>query len=193
MEADSVLRLLFSANRLKRVPRTGWVMRGVPHAESVSDHTFGVAFTALLLAEMVAQPIDLAKVLTIALLHDLPEAVLGDVPLPAARHFPPRARRTAAEDVLKAILGTAPQVAQWHTWWREFEEQATVEARLVRDADRIDLLIQAHVYAETTGNRWLEEFWADAASDVFQFGASRALFEALSRLRKTRREQRDVA
>lgn len=193
MEADSALQLLLSANRLKRVPRAGWVMRGVPHAESVSDHTFGVAFISLLLAHMVDQPLDLAKVLAIALLHDLPEAVLGDVPLPAARYFPAHARRAAADDVLNDLLGTAPQVAQWHTWWREFEEQATVEARLVRDADRIDLLIQAHVYAETTGNRWLEEFWADSAPEVFQFGASRALFEALSRLHKTRREQRELA
>lgn len=183
MEADSALELLLAANQLKRVPRAGWVMRGVADAESVSDHTFGVAFVSLILAHMVEQSLDTAKVLTIALLHDLPEAVLGDIPNPASRYLPPHAKRGAEEQVLHALLQGAPQGEQWSTWWREYEDGTTLEARLVHDADRIDMLIQAYVYAQTTGNRWLDEFWAETTADTFELEESRSLFDALRRAR----------
>ena len=55
MDTHTTLQLLLDAHRLKRTPRTGWVMRGVPDAESVADHSYGVAFIALLLAEMVTR------------------------------------------------------------------------------------------------------------------------------------------
>lgn len=186
MEADSALQLLLSVNQLKRVPRTGWLMRGVASAESVSDHTFGVAFVALVLAHMLEQSVDVAKVLTIALLHDLPEGILGDIPAPASRHFPPAAKHAAEEQILRSLFDGFLGADEWREWWQEFEEQASVEARLVRDADRIDLLIQAFVYEETTGNCWLEEFWEETTADSFRLTASRALFEALSRFRGPR-------
>ncbi|MGD2178645.1 MAG: HD domain-containing protein, partial [Anaerolineae bacterium] len=112
MNPDSVLDLLLRANQLKRVPRAGWVMRGLADAESVSDHTFGVAFIALVLAHMTEQPIDVAKLLTIALLHDLPEAVLGDVPSPALGYLPSNVKRTAEAEVLTALLKELPRLVQ---------------------------------------------------------------------------------
>ncbi len=191
MEAGSALQLLLYGNQLKRIPRTGWVMRGVTDGESVSDHTFGVAFVSLVLAQLVERPVDTAKLLGIALLHDLPEAVLGDIPAPALRHFSPDIKRAAEEEVLRSLLAELPQRQQWRAWWREFEEQASVEAKLVRDADRLDMLIQAFVYEETTGNRWLREFWEETTRSSFEFEASRSVFEALRGARGrtgTRRE-----
>lgn len=183
MELDSALELLLRANQLKRIPRAGWVMRGVAEAESVADHTFGVAFIALTLAELVGQPLDEAKLLTIALLHDLPEAVLGDIPTPATRYFPPGAKSEAEFEVLSASLAGLPRAEQWRAWWRESEERASVEGRLVRDADRLDMLFQAYIYERTTGSGQLEEFWSsDEAS--FEFDASRRLYEAVKALRK---------
>jgi putative hydrolase of HD superfamily len=66
MDASPPLQLLLDAHRLKRIPRTGWVMHGVASAESVADHSFGVAFISLILAEMLNRPLDKAKLLTIA-------------------------------------------------------------------------------------------------------------------------------
>lgn len=179
MKADAALQLLLSANQLKRIPRTGWMMRGISDGESVSEHTCGVAFVCLVLADLVDRPVDRAKLLSMALLHDLPEAVLGDIPAPALRHLAPDVKREAEEDVLRLLLDELPQRERWYTWWRDLEERASTEARLVRDADRIDMLIQAFVYEETTGNRWLDEFWTETTPDTFEFDASRSLFEAL--------------
>jgi putative hydrolase of HD superfamily len=159
-------------------------MRGVSDAESVADHSFGVAFIALVLAQIVEHPVDTTKLLTIALLHDLPEAVLSDIPSPASDYLSRNAKTTAEHDVLSALLEEFPQHGQWQTWWREFEEQASIEGRLVRDADRLDMLLQAYVYEQATGNQWLREFWIEVSEDSFACAASRSLFDALCQARK---------
>jgi putative hydrolase of HD superfamily len=184
MDTSAALQLLLDAHRLKRMPRTGWLMRGVAGAESVADHSFGVAFISLILAEMVNQPLDKAKLLTIALLHDLPESVVGDLPTPAAAHFPPGAKRKAEIKALDKLLRKLPCAAHWQAWWQEFEDGISIEGQLVRDADRLDMLIQAHVYEQTTGNRWLEEFWPPPEESPFEFPAAQRLYEELRALRQ---------
>jgi putative hydrolase of HD superfamily len=184
MDASAILQLLLDAHRLKRTPRTGWVTRGVVGAESVADHSFGVAFISLVLSEMVSQPLDQAKLLTIALLHDLPESVISDLPTPAVAHFPPGAKRKAEMQVLGELLRNLPCAEHWRSWWQEFEEGTSVEGQLVRDADRLDMLIQAHVYEQTTGNRWLEEFWSLPEGSPFEFSATQTLYEELITLRQ---------
>jgi len=184
MDASAAVQLLLDAHRLKRTPRTGWVMRGVADAESVADHSFGVAFISLILAEIAEQPLDKAKLLTIALLHDLPESVVSDLPTPAAVHFLPGAKWRAETEVLNKLLHRLDCAERWLSWWQEFEEGTSVEGRLVRDADRLDMLIQAHVYEQTTGNRWLEEFWPSPGDLAFEFPAAQALYEELRTLRQ---------
>lgn len=183
VETDSVLELLLRASQLKLVPRTGWTMRGVADAESVADHSFGVAFISLILADMVDQPIDKIKLLTIALLHDLPENTLSDIPSPATAYLPPGAKRSAEAAVLRALLNPLPDAEKWSRWWREFEDGSSIEGLLVRDADRLDMLIQAHIYEQTTGNCWLEEFWSSSDAASFQFAATQSLYKALIEFR----------
>ncbi len=180
---DALLALLLHANQLKRVLRTGWVMRGVPDAESVADHTFGVAFVALLLGELVEQPVDMGKLLAMALLHDLPEAVLSDIPAPARRYFSSNAKVDAEQAALSDLLQDMPWRDRWRLWHREYEKQSTLEARLVRDADHLDRLLQAHVYQRTTGNQSLDEFWTEIAQIPLEAEPSQLLLDALLQAR----------
>jgi 5'-deoxynucleotidase YfbR-like HD superfamily hydrolase len=62
------------------------------------------------------------------------------------------------------------------------KEGRTVEARLVHDADKIDLYLQALVYEQQSGNRRLEEFWQKPAA--FHFPQAQALYEALRQRRQ---------
>jgi putative hydrolase of HD superfamily len=109
--------------------------------------------------------------------------VLGDVPSPALGYLPSNVKRTAEAEVLTALLKELPRLVQWQPWWCEFEERFSVEGKLVRDADKLDMLIQAYVYEQTTGNRWLEEFWTDITAGAFEFEVSRSLFGALCEAR----------
>ncbi|HEU0252558.1 MAG TPA: HD domain-containing protein, partial [Pyrinomonadaceae bacterium] len=94
-----MLRTLIELQRLKRLDRTGWTLRGLPNGtESVAAHSFGVSATAMLLAdEFVAQGIavNAEKVLRIALLHDWAEVRVGDMPRTATLYFGSQARKEA--------------------------------------------------------------------------------------------------
>lgn len=157
-------------------------MRGVVGAESVADHSFGVTFISLILAEMVDQPLDKAKLLTIALLHDLPESVISDIPALAATHFPLGAKHKAEAEALSELLRRLPCAEHWHAWWQEFENGTSIEGQIVRDADRLDMLIQAHVYEQTTGNRWLNEFWPPSEDLPFASSVAQGIYKELRSL-----------
>jgi len=182
---DRLVEFLLTAVRLKVTPRTGWAVRGVPAPESVADHSHGVALAALLLLELVDEgsPLDRAAVLEMAVLHDLPESVTGDLSLGASRLLPPGVKAGAEGAAMDELLGDLPCGRGWRARWDEFELQASPEARLVRDADRLDLLLQALVYERTTGNRTLDEFWRFAPTEGFHYEASRRLVQ---RLRESR-------
>ncbi len=93
MSLDAI-GLFLEATTLKRIPRMGWAMRGVPHVESVAEHSHAMTIVALALADLLnasgtlAIPLNLEKVLTIATLHDLAEARLTDLPASAQRLIP---------------------------------------------------------------------------------------------------------
>lgn len=177
------LDLLLIANRLKTTPRTGWAVRGVPRFESVADHSFGVALTALTLSEMVPVELDREKVLTMALLHDLAESVTGDLSLGGSRLLPAGAKAQAESLAMAELLAGQEFGGRWQAVWREFEDLGGDEARVVRDADRVDLLTQALVYEHSLGTLNLEEFWQFAPVESFYFPESRALVKELARRR----------
>ena len=174
-----LLDMLLQANRLKTTPRTGWFQRGVPTPESVADHSHGVALIALALLESVPEPLDRARVLAMAIAHDLAESVTGDLSLGASRLLPAGAKAAAETAALDELLGGLGFADSWRAWWVEFEEQASPESRLVRDADRLDLLAQALTYERSCGTRELDEFWRFAPETSFTYEVSKALVRGL--------------
>lgn len=183
MNSDSLLTLLLHGNQLKRTARTGWGQRGVPEPEDVAAHSYGVVFAALLLAESVAEPLDLAAVLAMAALHDLPEGLTTDIPTPAWLFLPDGAKAAAEWQAMEQIVGDAPVAPRLMYWWEELRRNETAEAQLVHDADKIDTYLQAYVYERQTGNRQLEEFWT--RPHRFHFAEAQALYDLLCRLRSS--------
>src|SRR5690348_13744898 len=94
--AQALLTLYSQVAALKLLPRTGWLQRGVASAESVAEHTFGVAVLALLVGDTLAG-VDRGKLLEIALLHDIAEALLTDLPSSARRLLGANEKRAAEE------------------------------------------------------------------------------------------------
>lgn len=183
MDTTHLLDLLLHGNQLKRTARAGWVQRGVPLPENVAAHTFGVIYAALLLAELVEPPVDLAAVLAMAALHDLPEGLTTDIPTPAWRFLPAGAKTAAERRAMETIAGETAAGARLLAWWEELLRNESAEARLVHDADKLDQYLQAYVYEQQTGNRQLEEFWVVAHE--FHYPQAQAVYEVL-RARRVR-------
>ena len=177
MDVTAVLQTLLHGNQLKRTARTGWVQRGVPNAENVAAHSFGVVFATLVLAQMVDEPIDLGRALAIAALHDLPEGLTTDIPTPAWRYLPSGVKTAVERNAMQDILQDTPYADNLMALWEELHEKKTAEAQLADDADKLDMFVQARVYEAQTGNQYLAEFWQKPY--VFHTVVAQAIYEQL--------------
>lgn len=160
-----MISTLIELQRMKGLERTGWMLRGIQAgAESIADHSYGVAVAAMLLAdELIARGVvvNVERVLRMAILHDWAEVRVGDMPRTATTYFGAEARRhaerAAFDDIVSGVKagGVAEKYGALHA---DYEERASLEARLVKAADVIDLLVQTLAF-ERAGVRGLDEFW----------------------------------
>src|SRR5215212_10454754 len=157
--SHNLMALYTQIATLKLLPRTGWLQRGVPNPESVAEHTFGVATLALLLGDRI-DGLDRGKLLAIAVLHDLAEALLSDLPASAKRFIGAERKHAAERSALEEMLARLPNRAEYLALWDDYARGSSREARLVKGIDRIELLTQALAY-ERAGSRALGEFWED--------------------------------
>lgn len=77
-EASNILQFLALSERLKRELRHSWLSDG--RRESVAEHTWQMALIALLAYRHLEQQVEIGRVLKMILVHDLVEAIAGDVP-----------------------------------------------------------------------------------------------------------------
>ena len=165
-----MLATLIELQRLKGLDRTGWPLRGLSSGtESVAAHSFGVSAAAMLLADkLVAQGVDLdmERVLRMAMIHDWAEARIGDIPRTATEYFGAEARRQAE---LAAFTDIVQELGRpmYLDLFEDYEQRRSLEARLVKAADVIDLLVQVLVL-EKAGYRGLNEFWEVAENVDFR-------------------------
>ena len=189
-----MLAILIELQRLKRLDRTGWTLRGLPNGtESVAAHSFGVSVTAMLLADKCIEhgvSINVEKVLRIALLHDWAEVRVGDMPRTATLYFGSEARKqaeTAAfSDVVSEVDAANGLYANLH---EEYEHRSSLESRLVKAADVLDLLVQV-LALERAGALGLDEFWEGAEKPEFNLdgAANQIVEEFLKSILKARHE-----
>jgi len=127
---------------LKRTPRTGWFAVGIDTPESIADHTCSAALLVWQLARETPGT-DPHRCVLMALLHDLHEARLGDLPTPAKRHFPAGAILAAERSIIAEQWADDPEA---RALLDEFLDGETPDAKLVRAADHLEFLFQAAEY-----------------------------------------------
>ena len=187
-----MLSTLIELHRLKRLDRTGWTLRGLPNGtESVAAHSFGVSVTAMLLADkLIAHGIavNVEKVLRIALLHDWAEVRVGDMPRTATLYFGSEARKSAEMAAFSDIVNEVDE-GLYANLYNDYERRDSLEARLVKAADVLDLLIQV-LALERAGARGLDEFWEVAEKPEFNLDgvAGQTVQELLRSVLKARSE-----
>lgn len=190
-----MLSTLIELQRLKRLERTGWMLRGLAAgAESVAAHSYGVAVVSMLLAdELIARgvAVDVEKLLRIALLHDWAEVRVGDMPRTATEYFGADARRKAERAAFDDIVRDCGERHEklYSELHEDYEQRASFEARLVKTADVIDLLLQTLAF-ERAGARGLDEFWEGISERHLQLEgtAQQVVCEIFEKLLKARRD-----
>ena len=145
---DNLLEML----ELKQLPRTGWVRSGVNNPESVAAHSWGMAILAL---RLTPKELNLERVLSLCLVHDLPEVRVGDL-------TPHDDVSNKAELEHKAMSEIAPQ---WLSLFEEYEAGETAEAKFVKQIDKLDMGLQAILY-QTKQDITLDEFIESAKSKI---------------------------
>lgn len=155
-EDREILDFLAEAGQLKRVPRSGWTLAGVPQPESVAEHVYRTAILGHVLARM--EGADVARVVLMILYHDLSEARTNDAHKIAARYLDTRAAQRAATDEL--ARSSLEFKAEVHGLLDEEIERATPEAIIAKDADRLECMLQGKEYSET-GFTQAREWWED--------------------------------
>jgi putative hydrolases of HD superfamily len=162
--AGGVLDFLQTVGQLKRVPRAGWVVHGVSNPECVAGHMHRMAVMSLLALDAVTPPgeaLDVARATRITLVHDLAEAIVGDItPHDGIDEDEKHAREAAAIDAMCAQLASWPKAcAAVREAYAEYEEGRTPEARWIKDCDKLDMLLQALEYERLEPRLHLVDFF----------------------------------
>ncbi|KPP63404.1 hypothetical protein Z043_118343, partial [Scleropages formosus] len=163
---------------VQRVPRTGWVYRHVKNPESVSDHMYRMAVMALTLAD---ESFDKSRCIKLALVHDMAECIVGDIA--PADNVSKEEKHRREEDAMKHLtsllkdsvrkeiyeLWEVPSMTS-HLFVQEYESQLSPEARLVKELDQLEMVLQAHEYEELEKNPGkMQEFFDTTQGTYFGF------------------------
>ena len=141
------LDALVDAFALKDERRTGWQLRGVRDPETVAAHSWGVAYLCLAFADRAG--VDPDRAVRLAVVHDVAEARVGDVP---TRADPDADRVDRDEKVereraaLDPLLDPLDAGADIRDAWEAYEARDDAAARFVKDMDLLDTCLQAVAY-----------------------------------------------
>jgi putative hydrolase of HD superfamily len=139
IEIEQTLAFLRSAERLKTVLRSGWTSAG--QRESVAEHTWRLCLMALVFAEHYPE-VDFGKLIRICIIHDLGEALRGDVPAPAQTPGSPKSEQERA-DLVELVAPLPKHLRQQIVdLWDECEAALSPEARLAKALDKLETIMQ---------------------------------------------------
>lgn len=176
---DPIIEIYFQINHLKHLLRQGWLMRGISEnkCESVGDHSFAVALLGMLIAKKYFPELDTAKIIKMSLVHELGEVDSGDLtPFDKASKKERYAKEKAG---IEKIFSRFPEGKEYLDLWEEFEENNSVEAKFVKQIDKLEMAMQAAVYAKQYGKN-LDEFIESARAKI----KNKKIMDLLNNLKK---------
>ena len=177
-----LIEFIDTIGKLKQEKRVGWLERGVENAESVADHCCRLSVMVLVFAKRLG--LDESKAVKMAVVHDLPEAIVGDTATrikEELQKIPNKEKQQREGKALEQLCKMLDNenATELRELWQEFERRESKEARLVYELDRLEAIFQALEY-ERAGNFKvsLQEFY-DFADARLSIPEVRELFEKL--------------
>lgn len=139
-ELRETVKIFYEAGVLKRIPRSGWFLAGIKNPETIAEHLFRSALIGYFLAKM--EKADENKVMKMCLTHDLAEVRIGERNKVNARYIDSKqAELKAFQDIFKKIDNK-----EFVNLFKELYDKRTKEAVVAKDADMLEVIIQAREY-----------------------------------------------
>ncbi len=141
--------------KLKEVPRTGWHIYDVKNPETVSGHAYRLAIMCMHYCKVKTM-----RCVGMALVHDLPEVVTGDIAIRNQK----KNQKVTDEEKKNQELAAAKKLfvnqQELFDLWKEYVDNETDEAKLVHDLDKVEMVLQALEYQQQGRSpHLLEEFF----------------------------------
>lgn len=131
MSTKRDLEFLYEIGAFRFLQRA-WTHVLTPEFANITEHIYRVMWLGLILSKYEKKG-DHEKILKMALVHDLPESRTGDAHY-LSRQYSKRNERLAIQDMVKDT-----SVAEFEKIWKEYESKKSIEARIVKDADNLDV------------------------------------------------------
>lgn len=153
-EARKILDFLHLAENLKKLTRHSWLSDG--RQESVAEHTWRMSLMFLLVEPHLQITVDAKKTLEMIIIHDIIEALVGDVP--AFEQFDAETKRlkiARENEAISQIRQTLDNETgeKFYTLWHEFENKQTNEAKVANALDKLEAQVQ---HNEADISTWLD-------------------------------------
>ncbi|HWR35204.1 MAG TPA: HD domain-containing protein [Clostridia bacterium] len=144
------LSFILEIDKLKTVLRQT-LLCDQSRRENSAEHSWHLAVMAMLLTEYAVEPVDVTRVLTMLLIHDVVEVDAGDVfAYDAAGNVGKEEREREAAERIFGLL-PAEQGKELRGLWEEFEARATSESKFANALDRLQPLLHN---SRTEGGTW---------------------------------------
>ncbi|RAH13571.1 MAG: phosphohydrolase [Methanobacteriota archaeon] len=132
---------LIECFKLKDLSRSGWINSGLNDVESVAAHTWGVSYLCYVLCP---DGLNKLKVLSMAIVHDIGEAIIGDI---TPHDLISRERKYQMElSAIKQLTNFTDKQSEIIDLWLEYESNETEESKFVKACDKLDMALQSSIY-----------------------------------------------
>ncbi|KAK2071663.1 hypothetical protein P8C59_006069 [Phyllachora maydis] len=137
--------------RLKTMKREGWRRFGIQRGESIADHMYRMAMMSMLAPPDLRARLNMSRCVTMCLVHDMAESLVGDITPKDNVPKPEKSRREAStmDYITQKLLGGVDGGVvgrDIRAIWQEYEDSQTLESLYVHDIDKLELLTQMVEY-----------------------------------------------
>ena len=139
LDLHGTLDFLRAAEALKHTTRVAWTSTG--EQENVASHTWRLCLMALVLAPRFPG-IDVGKLLRICIVHDLGEAIGGDISAKLQVNMPNKAEQERRDLLQLCEPLPAHTRDEIVALWDEYEQAASPEARIAKGLDKLETILQ---------------------------------------------------
>ena len=160
-----ILDFFKTAANLKKIYRQGWIDKlSLDTPESVADHSYSMALMGMVISDLGNYNSE--KIIKMVLLHDLAESKIGDhTPKQLSKEKKNKLENNAFNEIIKNLPDLIK--SQYLQIWQEYQENTSLESKLVHQIDKLEMVLQANIYKKDGHSQEkLESFFKSAEIDI---------------------------